>query len=154
MPFGAPVKNARPSYFKKTRSSRPEPGHCCAAKHGDSSSPETPASFLKRSCLHEANHASGSACFQPHQPAAYRTRYAWDELPRPPISIGVAKIQFSSEFDATHHSYFVCTALSAKWPFWPFEPNGGSITYMLSTLLSSSIPTSSTIPIHRKMGKS
>jgi hypothetical protein len=43
--------------------------------------------------------------------------------------------------------YFFCTAVSAKVPFWPVEQIGGSITYMLSTLLISTIPTSSTILI-------
>jgi hypothetical protein len=40
--------------------------------------------------------------------------------------------------------YRFCTADSAKQPFWLIEHIGGSITYMLSTLLYSTIPTSST----------
>jgi hypothetical protein len=41
--------------------------------------------------------------------------------------------------------YRFCTAAPAIQPFWPIETIGGSITYMFSTLLHSSIPTSSTI---------
>ena len=40
--------------------------------------------------------------------------------------------------------YRFCTADSAFEPFWVFLLFGESITYMLSTLLHSSIPTSST----------
>jgi hypothetical protein len=40
--------------------------------------------------------------------------------------------------------YRFCTAAPAIQAFWPIEPIGGSITYMFSTLLHSSIPTSST----------
>lgn len=42
--------------------------------------------------------------------------------------------------------YRFCTAVPAILPFMPIEPIGGSITYMFSTLLHSSIPTGSTIP--------